>query len=45
MAAYAAAAVDGYEAQDTAAIARRFADIEIEGVPGDPGNLKVTFPG
>ena len=45
MAAYAAAAVDGYEAQDTAAIAHRFADIEIEGVPGDPGNLKVTFPG
>ncbi|MGH8948073.1 MAG: IspD/TarI family cytidylyltransferase [Acidimicrobiia bacterium] len=45
MAAYAAAAVAGYEAQDTAAIARRFAEIEIEAVPGDPGNLKVTLPG
>jgi 2-C-methyl-D-erythritol 4-phosphate cytidylyltransferase len=45
MAAYAAAAVAGYEAQDTAAIARRFAEIDIEAVPGDPGNLKVTIPG
>jgi 2-C-methyl-D-erythritol 4-phosphate cytidylyltransferase len=45
LAAYAAAAVAGYEAEDTAAIARKFAEIEIEGVPGDPGNLKVTLPG
>ena len=45
MAAYAAAAVAGYEAQDTAAIVRRFAEIDIEGVPGDPDNLKVTVPG
>ena len=44
LAAY-AAATGGYEAQDTAAIVRRFADVEIEGVPGDPGNLKVTVPG
>jgi 2-C-methyl-D-erythritol 4-phosphate cytidylyltransferase len=44
LAAYAAAAAAGYEAQDTAAIARKFADIEIEGVLGDPGNLKVTLP-
>ncbi len=45
MTAYAAAAVVGYEAQDTAAIVRRFADIDIEGVAGDPDNLKVTVPG
>jgi 2-C-methyl-D-erythritol 4-phosphate cytidylyltransferase len=45
LAAYAAAAAVGYQAQDTAAIARRFADIDIEGVPGEPGNLKVTVPG
>ena len=44
MAAYSAAAAAGYEAQDTAAIARKFAEIEIETVPGDPGNLKVTLP-
>jgi len=45
LAAYAAAAVIGYEAQDTAAIVRRFADVDIEGIPGEPGNLKVTVPG
>jgi 2-C-methyl-D-erythritol 4-phosphate cytidylyltransferase len=45
MAAYSAAGVAGYEAQDTAAIVRKFAEIEIETVPGDPGNLKVTLPG
>ena len=45
MAAYAAAAAAGFEAQDTAAIARRFAEIDIEAVPGYPGNLKVTLPG
>ncbi|MET0566651.1 MAG: 2-C-methyl-D-erythritol 4-phosphate cytidylyltransferase [Acidimicrobiia bacterium] len=45
MVAYAAAAIAGYEAQDTAAIARRFAEIDIEAVAGDPGNLKVTVPG
>jgi 2-C-methyl-D-erythritol 4-phosphate cytidylyltransferase len=45
LAAYAAAAAVGYQAQDTAAIVRRFADVEIAGVPGEPGNLKVTVPG
>jgi len=45
LAAYAAAAAVGYQAQDTAAIVRRFADIDIEGVPGEAGNLKVTVPG
>ena len=45
LAAYAAAAAAGYQAQDTAAIVRRFADVDIEGVPGDPGNMKVTVPG
>jgi len=45
LAAYAAASVVGFEAQDTAAIARRFADVDIESVPGAPDNLKVTVPG
>ena len=45
LAAYAAAAVVGYEAQDTAAIVRRFADVDIAGVPGESGNLKVTVTG
>lgn len=45
LAAYAAASAVGFEAQDTAAIARRFADIDIDSVPGEPDNLKVTVPG
>jgi 2-C-methyl-D-erythritol 4-phosphate cytidylyltransferase len=45
LAAYAAAGEAGHEAQDTAGIARRFGQIEIVGVPGDPGNIKVTHPG
>jgi 2-C-methyl-D-erythritol 4-phosphate cytidylyltransferase len=45
LAAYAAASVVGFEAQDTASIARRFADVDIAGVPGEPDNLKVTVPG
>jgi 2-C-methyl-D-erythritol 4-phosphate cytidylyltransferase len=45
LAAYSAAAAAGYVAQDTAAIVREFAEIEVESVPGDPGNLKVTLPG
>ena len=45
LAAYAAASAVGFEAQDTAVIARRFADIDIDSVPGEPDNLKVTVPG
>ncbi|HJQ91959.1 MAG TPA: 2-C-methyl-D-erythritol 4-phosphate cytidylyltransferase [Acidimicrobiia bacterium] len=45
LAAYAAASAVAFEAQDTAAIARRFADIDIDSVPGEPDNLKVTVPG
>lgn len=44
LAAYAAAGEAGHEAQDTAGIAQRFGPIEIEAVPGDPGNIKVTHP-
>jgi 2-C-methyl-D-erythritol 4-phosphate cytidylyltransferase len=45
LAAYVSAAKMGYEAQDTAEIAQRFGRLVIEGVPGDPGNIKVTDPG
>ena len=45
LAAYAAASALAFEAQDTAAIARRFADVDIDSVPGEPDNLKVTVPG
>lgn len=44
IAAYAGAAAAGYQAQDTAEIARRFGRMDIEAVPGDPHNIKVTLP-
>jgi 2-C-methyl-D-erythritol 4-phosphate cytidylyltransferase len=44
LAAYMQAARVEYEGHDTAEIVQKFGDIEIEGVPGDPGNLKVTHP-
>ncbi|MGH8915922.1 MAG: IspD/TarI family cytidylyltransferase, partial [Acidimicrobiia bacterium] len=44
LAAYDTAATAGYEAQDTAEIAQRFGTLEIEAIPGDPANIKVTRP-
>jgi 2-C-methyl-D-erythritol 4-phosphate cytidylyltransferase len=44
MAAYARAADAGYDGHDTAEIMQRFAELEIVGVPGDPTNIKVTYP-
>lgn len=43
--AYDRAAIEGFEGVDTAETAHRFGDIEVEVVPGDPDNLKVTLPG
>jgi 2-C-methyl-D-erythritol 4-phosphate cytidylyltransferase len=44
LSAYVKAARNEYEGQDTAEIAQKFSDMEIIGVPGDPANIKVTFP-
>jgi len=44
VAAYDLARAAGFEGHDTAAVAERFAEIDIVGVPGDPGNIKVTTP-
>ncbi len=44
LAAYLEAASIEYEGQDTAEIAQKFSQIEIRGVPGDPANVKVTYP-
>jgi 2-C-methyl-D-erythritol 4-phosphate cytidylyltransferase len=44
VAAYRSAREAGFEGHDTAAVAERFGDFGIEGVPGDPGNIKVTTP-
>jgi len=41
--AYDAAARDGFTGTDTAACAERYTDLEVAVVPGEPGNLKITF--
>jgi 2-C-methyl-D-erythritol 4-phosphate cytidylyltransferase len=44
LAAYVKAAGIEYEGQDTAEIAQKFSQLAIKGVPGDPLNIKVTYP-
>ena len=44
LAAYVQAARIEYEGHDTAEVAQRFSNLEIRGIPGDPVNIKVTFP-
>lgn len=44
LAAYEAAAADGFVGSDTAACVERYTDVAVRVVPGDPANLKVTFP-
>ena len=44
LAAYDAAARDGFEGTDTAACFTRYADGEVAAVPSSPLNLKITFP-
>ncbi len=42
--AFRAAAAAGVEGTDTAATVERFSDISVTAVPGDPDNIKVTWP-
>jgi 2-C-methyl-D-erythritol 4-phosphate cytidylyltransferase len=44
LAAYRAAAEDGFEGTDTAACVSAYADVAVAAVPGSALNLKVTFP-
>lgn len=44
LAAFLKAARIEYEAYDTAEIVTKFADLTVAAVPGDPENLKVTYP-
>jgi 2-C-methyl-D-erythritol 4-phosphate cytidylyltransferase len=44
LAAHEAAARDGFAGTDTAACVERYAQLGVRLVPGDPGNLKLTFP-
>ena len=43
LAAYARSGAEGYEAQDTLDIVRRFSDLTIDTVAGEVGNIKVTY--
>jgi 2-C-methyl-D-erythritol 4-phosphate cytidylyltransferase len=38
------AAADGVEGTDTASTVERYAGVRVRVVPGNPGNLKVTYP-
>jgi 2-C-methyl-D-erythritol 4-phosphate cytidylyltransferase len=42
--AYECAARDGFTGTDTAACVERYADLRVHCLPGDPRNLKVTYP-
>ena len=44
LAAYRAAAADGFEGTDTAACVTAYRDVEVAAVPGSPLNIKLTFP-
>ena len=44
LAAYVKAAQEEYSGHDTADVVLRYSDVAIQAVPGDPGNIKVTFP-
>jgi 2-C-methyl-D-erythritol 4-phosphate cytidylyltransferase len=44
LAAYERAAHEDFDGHDTVEVMQRFADVEIVAVPGDPGNIKVTYP-
>lgn len=45
IAAYQRAAAEGFEAHDSVEVVERFGELEVVAVPGDPGNVKVTYPG
>jgi 2-C-methyl-D-erythritol 4-phosphate cytidylyltransferase len=42
--AYERAAADGFAGTDTAACVTRYTDIEVRCIPGDAGNIKITYP-
>jgi 2-C-methyl-D-erythritol 4-phosphate cytidylyltransferase len=44
LAAYRAAARDGFEGTDTAACVERYTDLTVRGVPSAATNIKITFP-
>lgn len=45
LAAYVEAAKIEYRGQDTAEVVQKFSKLEVAAIPGETGNLKVTYPG
>jgi 2-C-methyl-D-erythritol 4-phosphate cytidylyltransferase len=43
-AAYERAEVDGFDGYDTAEVVSRYSNLKIAAVPGDPANIKITYP-
>ena len=44
MAAYSRAEEEGFEGHDTVEVMQEYSDVRIVAIPGDPANLKVTYP-
>lgn len=44
MVAYRQAEVEGFDGHDTAEVVNKYSELEISAVPGDPRNLKITYP-
>ena len=44
LAAYEEAAREGFTGTDTASCVERFADLRVRAVPGEPSNIKITYP-
>jgi 2-C-methyl-D-erythritol 4-phosphate cytidylyltransferase len=45
LSAYTRAAADDFDGHDTVEVMQRYARVRIVALPGDPLNVKVTFPG
>jgi 2-C-methyl-D-erythritol 4-phosphate cytidylyltransferase len=44
LAAYSSASADGFVGTDTASCVERYTEVAVRCVPGDAGNIKITFP-
>lgn len=44
MAAYRRAQEEGFDGHDTVEVMQTYSDVKIIGIPGDPANVKVTYP-
>jgi 2-C-methyl-D-erythritol 4-phosphate cytidylyltransferase len=45
LSAYRRAEAEGFEGHDTVEVMQRYGEVRIVALPGDPANVKVTYPG